>query len=170
MTNRFLALPAALLALLLASCGGDRTVPDEQDPPPVVVEEAVPEEVVTVQPLQDDEETRDLLSRTTLYFAYDSSDLREEDRRVVEAHALYLADNPDVRLTLEGHADERGTREYNLALGQHRSVAVSRYFQALHIGADRLDTVSYGEERPVSQMQEESGWSLNRRVEIIYHY
>lgn len=169
MTNRFLLPPAALLALLLASCGGDRTVPDEQVPPPVV-EEAVPEEVVTVQPLQDDQETRDLLSRTTLYFAYDSSDLREEDRRVVEAHALYLADNPDVRLTLEGHADERGTREYNLALGQHRSVAVSRYFQALHIGADRLDTVSYGEERPVSQIQDESGWSLNRRVEIIYHY
>jgi len=103
-----------------------------------------------------------------VYFDFDSSNLTPEAQRVVEAHAQYLFNNPGMAVVLEGHADERGTREYNLALGERRANSVSEIFQAMGVAPDAIRTISYGEERPISMGQDESAWSLNRRVEILY--
>jgi peptidoglycan-associated lipoprotein len=109
-----------------------------------------------------------LLSNRTVYFAYDSSEITGPDRPVIEAHGRYLADNPSASVTLEGHADERGSREYNLALGERRANAVRQLMSLLGASGSQIRTVSYGEERPAADGHDESAWSLNRRVEIIY--
>lgn len=108
------------------------------------------------------------LSVRIIYFAYDSADVRPEFRPAIEAHAQYLAANPNVIVTLEGHADERGSREYNLALGENRANSVKRQLSLLGASAGQMRTVSYGEEHPVSDGHDESAWSQNRRVVIIY--
>ncbi len=110
----------------------------------------------------------DPLGQRVVYFDFDSANLTPEAQMVVEAHAQYLSGNPGMAVVLEGHADERGTREYNLALGERRANSVSEIFQALGVAPDAIRTISYGEERPVSMGQDEGAWSLNRRVEILY--
>jgi len=110
----------------------------------------------------------DLLAQKRVYFAYDSADLDEESRRIIEAHARYLAANPDIKVVLEGHTDERGSREYNLALGERRAKAVAGMFTVLGVVATRINSVSYGEEKPVALGHDDSAWRLNRRVEIMY--
>ena len=109
-----------------------------------------------------------LLSNRTVYFEYDSSEITGPDRPVIEAHGRYLADNPGASVTLEGHADERGSREYNLALGERRANAVRQLMTLLGAAGSQIRVVSYGEERPAAEGHDESAWSLNRRVEIIY--
>ena len=108
-----------------------------------------------------------LLSNRTVYFEYDSSEITGPDRPVIEAHGRYLADHPDASVTLEGHADERGSREYNLALGEQRANAVRQLMTLLGAGGSQIRVVSYGEERPAVEGHDESAWSRNRRVEII---
>jgi peptidoglycan-associated lipoprotein len=110
----------------------------------------------------------DPLSKRVVYFEYDSDMLTGEGQQVVRAHAQYLAGNPGISVVLEGHADERGTREYNLALGERRAQAVARVLQASGVSGGGIKNVSYGEERPVALGHDESAWSLNRRVEILY--
>jgi len=110
----------------------------------------------------------DLLSQRVVYFDYDSALLRAEADAVVRAHARHLLRNPNTQLILEGHADERGTREYNLALGEDRAKSVADLMQALGVGGERIQTISYGEERPVALGHDESAWGLNRRVELLY--
>jgi len=109
-----------------------------------------------------------LLSVRIIYFEYDSSDVKSEDRTTVEAHAAYLVENPDTIITLEGHADERGSREYNLALGERRALTVKRQMTLIGASPDQIRTVSYGEERPAIDDHDDYSWSQNRRVEIIY--
>ena len=87
---------------------------------------------------------------------------------VVEAHAGYLASNPTASLTLEGHADERGSTEYNMALGDRRAQSVRRILLFQGASTDQLETISYGEERPAQRGHEEESWSQNRRVELVY--
>ncbi len=108
------------------------------------------------------------LSVRVIYFEYDSSEVSADYRPAIEAHAAYLAANPDVIVTLEGHADERGSREYNLALGDRRAEVVRRQLILLGASAGQNRTVSYGEERPIGLGHDESSWQQNRRVEIIY--
>lgn len=108
------------------------------------------------------------LSTRVIYFEYDSSEIRSEFRPVLRAHAEYLAANPALALTLEGHADERGSREYNIALGERRADAVKRLMAAEGAAPGQLSVVSYGEERPASLGTGEEALSLNRRVEILY--
>ena len=108
------------------------------------------------------------LSVRVIYFDYDSSNIRAEFRPTIEAHATYLANHGDVGITLEGHADERGSREYNLALGERRALAVRRQLVLLGASAGQIRTVSYGEERPLEDGHEEQSYGLNRRVEILY--
>jgi len=110
----------------------------------------------------------DLLNQRVIYFEYDSSSLSAESRAVVEAHAGYLAAAPGTQVVLEGHADERGTREYNLSLGEDRAQSVAEIMRGAEVNGDDIQTISYGEERPVSLGSDESAWSLNRRVEILY--
>ncbi len=103
-----------------------------------------------------------------LYFDFDRSDIRADQRAVAEAHVRYLLAHPDLHIRLEGHADERGSREYNLALGERRAQAVHRYFSISGILSDRMNTLSYGEEYPLDPRQSEAAWNKNRRVEIVY--
>ncbi len=108
------------------------------------------------------------LAVRTIYFEYDSSEIQPQFREAIEAHAALLIANPDAIMSLEGHADERGSREYNLALGERRSQAVKRQMTLLGVSSSQIRTTSYGEERPVTEGHDEFAWSQNRRVEIIY--
>lgn len=108
------------------------------------------------------------LAVRVIYFEYDSSIVKTEFRTAIEAHAQYLANNAGVNITLEGHADERGSREYNLALGEGRAIAVRRQLVLLGASAAQIRTVSYGEERPAVEGHGEQSYALNRRVEIVY--
>jgi len=103
-----------------------------------------------------------------IYFEYDSDEIRPEFRSAIEAHAAYITSHPDTVVTLEGHADERGSREYNLALGERRALAVRKQITLLGGSASQVRTVSYGEEHPDSPGHDESAYSLNRRVVISY--
>lgn len=109
-----------------------------------------------------------LLSTKVIYFELDSSDINTESRDVIRAHAAYLSATPSAKVLLEGHGDERGTREYNLALGERRAKSVRMVLTAEGAPSRQVTIISYGEERPVSDAHDESGWSLNRRVEFIY--
>lgn len=108
------------------------------------------------------------LYQRTIYFEYDSSDIRPQFIDVLRAHASYLSTNPAASLTLDGHTDERGTREYNLALGESRANAVRRFLIAEGASGGQIRTMSYGEERPADPGHSESSWALNRRVELVY--
>ena len=103
-----------------------------------------------------------------IYFDFDSSEVHPDDRVVVEAHAQYLAGNPDAEVVLEGHADERGSREYNVALGEQRANGVRDMLRLLGVADRQVRTVSYGEELPAMIGHEEEAWSRNRRVEFAY--
>jgi peptidoglycan-associated lipoprotein len=108
------------------------------------------------------------LYQRVIYFDYDSSDIQPQFIDILRAHASYLSSSSDVSVTLEGHADERGTREYNLALGDQRADTVRRYLLAEGVPDSRVHTMSYGEERPADPGHSESSWALNRRVELVY--
>ncbi|MCZ6516796.1 MAG: peptidoglycan-associated lipoprotein Pal [Gammaproteobacteria bacterium] len=109
-----------------------------------------------------------LVDDRTVYFAFDSAEIRAADRELVRMHGRNLADNSDLSLRLEGHADERGTREYNIGLGERRAQAVKAALMVQGASADQLTTVSYGEERPAVLGSNESAWAQNRRVEMAY--
>ncbi len=109
-----------------------------------------------------------LLAKRTVYFSFDESVILDEDRPILEAHAQYLSQNPGAAVTLEGHTDERGTREYNLALGEQRAISVRQFMSLLGASGQQMRTVSYGEERPASMGHNEEAWAQNRRVEIVY--
>lgn len=107
--------------------------------------------------------------RRVIYFGYDRSDILPEYVPLLRTHADWLAKHPDTRVTIEGHTDERGTREYNLALGDQRANAVRRFLITEGVREAQLDTLSYGEEKPASVGHGESSWSMNRRAELDYH-
>ena len=109
-----------------------------------------------------------LLSKRTVYFDFDESIVLDADGPILEAHAQYLSQNPGATVTLEGHTDERGTREYNLALGEQRAINVRQFMSLSGASGQQIRTVSYGEERPASLGHNEEAWAQNRRVEIIY--
>jgi len=111
-----------------------------------------------------------LLSERIIYFDYDSSAVQPRFDEIIQAHAGFLQANPRVMVTLEGHADERGSREYNLALGERRAQALKQQLVVLGAMSEQLRTVSYGEERPADPGHDERAWERNRRVELIYPY
>ena len=102
-----------------------------------------------------------------VFFGYDKSSLSADSRATLEKQAAWLKKNPSVRVSLEGHCDERGTREYNLALGERRANSAKDYLVALGISPNRVKTISYGKERPVALGHEESSWSQNRRSVMV---
>ena len=115
-----------------------------------------------------DLDTDACLRQRVVYFDLDQDALKPEFQAIMGCHAKYLRDRPSSRITLEGHADERGSREYNLGLGERRGNAVNSALQANGGSASQLTVVSYGEERPVATGSDEASWSQNRRVEIVY--
>jgi peptidoglycan-associated lipoprotein len=103
-----------------------------------------------------------------VYFDYDSYVIKPEFQSLIEAHARYIKANPTRRINIEGHTDERGGREYNLALGQRRSEAVRRSLGLLGVNDNQLEAVSFGKEKPAAPGSDEASWAQNRRAEIVY--
>ena len=176
-----------LLSLVAAGCGKKKVVavpapppvvatppgvaPPRPPAPPQRVEESLP---VPQEPLSEDSianRSLDDLNRDSpfrpVYFPLDSSDLDDQGRMVASANAAILKRYPTWVLTIEGHCDERGTAEYNLALGERRAVAVKTYLVSLGIPQDRLRTVSYGKEFPFDPGHDEPAWSKNRRAHFV---
>lgn len=119
------------------------------------------------QALAQQEEAAKALAHI-IYFDFDQATIKAEYRAALNGHAAYLSQNPSAKIVLEGHADERGTREYNIALGERRGNAVSRYLVVQGVSVDAIEVVSFGEERPVNEGHDSASWSENRRVEIRY--
>jgi peptidoglycan-associated lipoprotein len=109
-----------------------------------------------------------VLAKRVVYFDFDSSEIKGEGTEIVGAHAKYLASNPNARVRLEGHTDDRGSREYNIGLGERRAQSVRRALLLQGASEGQLSTVSYGNERPAVAGHDETAWSKNRRVEIVY--
>ena len=103
-----------------------------------------------------------------IYFDFDQSTIKPEFRTALNSHAAYLSQNLSARIVLEGHADERGTREYNIALGERRGNAVSRYLVVQGVSIEAIEVVSFGEERPVNSGSDSASLAENRRVEVRY--
>ena len=176
-TRLMRGLSAGLFALLVLAGCTSQSVEEEQPDPiedttPVEQEEettvVIPERPVTADdgtPL--DPETGEPIA-TVFYFDFDRSELKPRARTLLAGHATYLRANPRVRVTIEGHCDERGTREYNLALGERRAAAVRAYLQSLGVRASQMSTVSFGEENPVDPGHSESAWAKNRRAVLDY--
>ena len=163
----------ALMIAGLAACKKEQvkepmdTEPMEKEP----MEQVQPTPVLDPRDFSNPENLvneASLLSKRVVYFDFDQSTIRPEYRDIVNAHAQFLASNRNYAVTLEGHADERGTREYNLGLGERRSNAVGDVVEARGASSGQVGTVSYGEERPVATCSEERCWEKNRRVEIVY--
>lgn len=113
-------------------------------------------------------ESEGALSNRTIYFEFDSAKLSDESLTILETHGNFVAGNGEVSVRLEGHSDERGSREYNIALGDRRAQSVRRVLLFQGASVDQIDTVSYGEEQPVMSGHDEEAWAKNRRVELIY--
>jgi peptidoglycan-associated lipoprotein len=113
--------------------------------------------------------TEGRLAKRSVYFDFDSNAVKDEYRDLVQAHSRYLTgEKRDARIRIEGNCDERGSREYNLALGQRRAEAVKKVMTVLGVSDGRIETTSYGEEKPVAPGHDESAWAQNRRADIKY--
>lgn len=122
----------------------------------------------TMTALERLEQTDGALSNRTIYFEFDSAKLTSESIAILEIHGNFIAGNGEVTVRLEGHADERGSREYNIALGDRRAQSVRRVLLFQGASTDQIETVSYGEEQPTMTDHTEEAWGINRRVELIY--
>lgn len=180
-TSRFTLLLLIALVAILPACKKKAppapappppppAVTTEPTPPPTTVEEPadvwiestpVPQDFLTV----DEINARRLLA--PVFFDYDRAEIRADQRATLQANAAFLRENTDVRVLVEGNCDERGTRQYNLALGDRRARATRDYLVSLGIDGSRIETVSYGEERPVADGQNEQAWAQNRRSEFV---
>lgn len=177
--KRFIRMIVTVLPLaLLAACAttGEKAAAPAAAPEPTQTETMAPapaaepsaapaQAEMKIDPLQDPTSP---LAKRVIYFDFDKSDIKSEYRPTLQAHAEYLAGHPSVHVRLEGHADERGTREYNIGLGERRANSVRAYLTLQGVSAGQIETISYGEERPVAMGHDESSWRLNRRVEIVY--
>lgn len=114
----------------------------------------------------DDPES--ILAERTIYFDFDESKVKDQYMDIIRRHAAYLTQYPGIEVRLEGHTDERGSREYNIGLGERRAESVSQLLQAYGVAPGLLETISYGEELPAVEGHNEEAWAKNRRVEIVY--
>ena len=165
------------LAILLAACASKEPMKEAK------VEERTPTPTTAVSPTATTQGTgttstaikgddlknpNSILSKRVIYFDYDQDTVKSEYAALIQAHANYLANNRGRKIRLEGHADERGSREYNMALGQRRADAVRKATSVLGVSNDRMETISFGEDKPKATGHDESAWAQNRRVEIVY--
>jgi peptidoglycan-associated lipoprotein len=167
-------LVSALLASLLAACSSTpkpesgAAVEDRgagTPPSSVARVEAGQPSGAGIAALRD---PKNILSKREIFFDFDSYVIREEAKPLVEAHAKFLVGNPTMKMLIQGNADERGSREYNLALGQRRAEAVVRSLVILGVPANRLEAISWGEEKPRASGHDETSWSQNRRGDFVY--
>jgi peptidoglycan-associated lipoprotein len=169
MKNSVLAVLVLTSLGLVAGCG--TKPPVQTDVPPAAT--TTDTSGVDSSPVSSDDTaiqgpSGELLSKRIVYFDFDRADIRADSQSVVAAHAAFLAKNPNQKVRLEGHADERGSREYNIGLGERRGQAVRRALLLQGVAEVQLSTVSYGEERPAAAGSDEQAYAANRRVEIVY--
>ena len=181
MIRQFSALFFLSLLLMVVGCSSNPNKPGEDGVSTDAIEDGAPIDVgiddetsssglnddgdVILDPLDDP--ASDLFVRT-IYFDYDSANIREDSLVIVREHGKYLSSSPDRLVRLEGHADERGTREYNLALSEERAKAVREILLLEGTQEEQIEIVGWGEERPAVEGSDESALQLNRRVEIVY--
>jgi len=170
---------AALVAILVAGCASTPTTAPVEDKSSAATPGTTTPGAATsgttasgvsgtatgVNPLKD---PNNILFKRSVYFEYDSFTIADQYKPIVEAHARYLAANRNARVTLQGHADERGSREYNIALGQKRADAVKRAMTLMGVQEIAVETVSFGKEKPRRDGHDEGSWAENRRVDIVY--
>ncbi|MBL8519505.1 MAG: peptidoglycan-associated lipoprotein Pal [Betaproteobacteria bacterium] len=167
------------MAMVLGACSSTQQPAQVADSKPAPVQQATaPTQPPTTAPTTTQQPTgvrvdplkdrNSPLSNRVIYFDYDKDAVKPEFQALVQAHAKYLSENRTRKIRLEGHADERGSREYNMALGQRRSDAVRKAVSVLGVGNERVETVSFGEDKPKSNGHDEAAWAQNRRVEIVY--
>ena len=171
-------LASAVLAALLAACSSTAV----KEKPAAPVEDssksaatssatdsastgAASQDSVGVNPLKD---PNNILSKRSIYFDFDKDEVKAEYRPLVDAHAKYLQANPNAKVMIQGNADSRGSREYNLALGQRRSVAVKKAMNVVGAQDKQIETVSYGEEKATQTCKDDGCWSKDRRADIVY--
>ncbi len=186
MSNRRFILTATVATLIVSACGGQQEVqtdPQPTGPTPEEIEAARQDSIRRAEEAEaarmraeEEARARDMARRAedarqtlreAVYFDYDESALRSDTESRLRAKLEVLRANPGVRLRMEGHADERGTSEYNIALGNERADAVVRFLTGFGLDAERFSTVSFGEERPAMQGSNERAWAENRRVEFV---
>lgn len=178
---KYLAFPLLTLSLVMAGCASRKPAVD------ITSGTTTPTEAITVNTtgLSEDaalnaqslagasskgvtEANKAFLAKRVVHFDYDSSDLSNDDYRTLQAHAQFLMANANSKIALTGHTDERGTREYNMALGERRAKAVQSYLVTNGVNPGQLEAVSYGKEMPVNLGHSEAAWKENRRVELNY--
>jgi peptidoglycan-associated lipoprotein len=162
-----IVLMAGGIMIALSGCGSKEEVMEEPIIEPTVIEESsalsgediplseMPEETIYIEPMGADFQD--------IHFDFDKYEIRDSDTPTLQRIATWLKDNPDYQVLIEGHCDERGTNEYNMALGEQRALAARRYLISLGIDSGRLHTISYGEERPIALGSNEAAWAQNRR-------
>ncbi len=160
----------ALLALLIAGCS---STPDSGDGAPVEGRDSV----ATVNAGGVDgrklppelTDPKNILSKRSVYFDYDRFEVKSEYKDLVTAHAKFLASRPQFKMLIQGNTDDRGSREYNLALGQKRADAIKKMLTILGVREDQVESVSLGEEKPKNEGQNEAAWAENRRGDMLYN-
>ena len=117
---------------------------------------------------QQAQKEQELRKEHVIYFDFDRSDVQPQFAEIIQAHGNYLIANPSVKVLIEGHADERGTPEYNIALGERRAKAVEKYLQRMGVSPNQMSVVSYGEEKPIDFSHTDEGFAKNRRAVLVY--
>ncbi len=166
--NRYAAITLLAGTAALAACS--KKAPEELPPPPVETTAEAP--VTTTAPtgpvVGSQEHFVDAVNgQNVIYFDTDRYNIDSADAAALQTQAQYLGQYRQIRITIEGHADERGTREYNLALGERRANAAKNYLVGLGVDANRISTVSYGKERPLATGSDEASWAQNRRAVTV---
>jgi peptidoglycan-associated lipoprotein len=162
-------LASIVLVNLLVACASEKPAePEAAAPAPVVEEPApapAPEPMVEVDPLND---PTSILANRSSYFPFDVSAVQDADKPMLEAHGKYLSEHPDRMVRVEGNCDERGSKEYNLGLGERRANSVKKMLMLSGAKGSQIETVSYGEEKPRCTDHDEECWKQNRRGDIKY--
>ena len=160
---------AVTMASVLALSACKKEPPEQLPPPPETVVTPTPTPVGPQGPIPGTQQhfAQVMQGQDTIYFDTDQFNIDDVDQAALRQQAQYLQQYPNVRATVEGHCDERGTREYNLALGERRANAARNYLVSLGVSGDRITTVSYGKERPVELGSNEAAWARNRRAVTI---
>lgn len=164
----------ALLALLIAGCSSTPDTQGEQSGAAVETRDGSTVATVNAENLGGrklpDELTnpKSILSKRSVYFDYDKYDVKTEYKDLVSAHAKFLSNNRQFKMLVQGNTDDRGSREYNLALGQKRADAVKKMLTLLGAREDQVESVSLGEEKPKNEGQNEAAWTENRRGDMLY--
>lgn len=160
-----------MLAMLLGACGTNQTRPDGGASANAIGAKVNP---VTIDGIDDgsqidpDSVAGRAPKERVIFFDFNKSEIQPQYLDIITQHGRYLAQNPVGRVRLEGHTDERGTREFNIALGESRAKGIARMLQLQGVSSAQMRSVSYGEELPVDEVHSEAAWSKNRRVNIIY--